>query len=314
MVRQKMITYFRKASTDEVLVERDKLETGTWIDVRSPIHKEIKFLSETLNIPEEEIRISLDPDEKPRIEIEKEYKMIIIRLPYIDEKNELNITPMAIFILPKCILTISIETTHVLTDFIEHKVKNVFTTKKTRFMLQILKRANYYFQKHLDEVEKKIESTEKTLLKSFKNQEIIELLKFQKSLVYLNTAVVSNDKILEKILSGKILKLYNEDEDILEDIVIENKESIEMVNIYTNILANTTDAYASIISNNLNIVMKFLTSVTIILAIPTIVSSFYGMNVPLPFQHTQFAFQFPFFISILLMGVAIGWFVKKKYF
>ena len=192
-------------------------------------------------------------------------------------------------------------------------MKNFYTTKKTRFIVQIFGKSNFYYQKYLDGIEKKINSIEKELLKSSRNEEIIQLLNIQKSLVYINTAVISNKKVLEKIIQGNFLKLYKEDEEMLEDIMVDNEQSIDMAGIYSKLLANTMDAYASIISNNLNIVMKFLASVTILMAIPTIIASFYGMNVKLPLQESPMAFMFTILISFALTFSAMFVFIKNKF-
>jgi magnesium transporter len=163
-----------------------------------------------------------------------------------------------------------------------NKVKTFFTQYKTRFVLQILyKNATRYLQflKHIDKTSTRIEQD---LHKSMKNKELIQMLKLEKSLVYFSTALKSNEVVLEKLMKYEHIKNYSEDTELLEDVIIENKQAIEMANIYSNILTGTMDAFASVISNNLNIVMKFLTSVTIVMAIPTMISSFFGMNVDLP--------------------------------
>jgi magnesium transporter len=308
-----MITIYRKNVSDEKLTELKKIETGTWINLINPTEEEIKEINEKTSAEIDLLKAAMDWDEKPRIEIEEKNILIIIKVPYLE--NGVTYTlPLGIVTTPKHIITIAASENLIISDFLESRVKTFFTTKKTRFCLQILARTNRNYQKYLNEIEKKIEELEKIITKSFRNEEIIQLLAIQKSLVYINTAVVSNEKVLEKITGGKVLKLYEEDEELLEDIIIDNKQSIDMVNIYSNILSNTMDAYASLISNNLNIVMKFLASVTIILAIPTIVASFYGMNVELPFEHAPNAFVIVFVICAALMGIAIYFFNKRNYF
>ncbi len=308
-----MIQIFRRATSDEEIKKLEKLETGAWVNLVNPTPDEISHWSKELDVEEDVLRIALDDDEKPRIEIEDKYRIIVVRVPYIED-NTVNVVPVAIIVANKFIITVALREVDVLSGIYKKTLKNFYTTKKTRFVMQILSRTNNHFQKVLNEIEKKIEHKEKTLLKSSRNEEIVQLLDVQKSLVYINTAVVSNDKVLERILNGKVLKLFDEDEDLLESIIIENKESIEMVNIYSNILANTMDAYASIISNNLNMVMKFLASVTIISAIPTIIASFWGMNVALPFATNAWAFPIILGITVMLSSVATMFFVKKGYF
>jgi magnesium transporter len=308
-----MIEIYRRNRADEKLEKIKRVETGAWINLISPTDEEISEISEKTDADVALLKASLDWDEKPRIEIDGKNRLIIARVPYT-EKDVMYTLPLGIVITEKHIITISNTENIVISDFIEGKVKTFFTTKKTRFCLQILARTNRNYQKFLNDIEKKIDELEKSITKSFKNEEIVQLLALQKSLVYISTAVVSNEKVLERIAGGKIIKLYEEDEELLEDIVIDNKQSIDMVNIYTNILSNTMDAYASLISNNLNLVMKFLASVTIIMAIPMIVSGFYGMNVKLPFEDVHNAFIIVFIITASLMGLAIYIFTKKNYF
>ena len=308
-----MIEIYRRNRSDESLEKIKRVETGAWINLVSPTEDELSEISEKTGADKDLLKASLDWDEKPRTEIDGKNRLIIARVPYT-EKDVMYTLPLGIMITEKHIITVSNTENIVISDFIENRVKTFYTTKKTRFCLQILARTNRNYQKFLNEIEKKIDELEKSIMKSFKNEEIIQLLALQKSLVYINTAVVSNEKVLERITGGKIIKLYEEDEELLEDIVIDNKQSIDMVNIYINILSNTMDASASLISYNLNIVMKFLASVTIILAIPTIVSSFYGMNVELPFEHVPHAFLIVFFMCSALMGLAIYIFNKRNYF
>src|SRR3989344_5867511 len=280
-----MITVYKKTATNQALLTLDQFGSGTWINVIAPTTEEIDSLSHQLNIDFLTLKASLEPDEKPRVEKDDYGNIfILIRIPAIDAADKVSVLPLTIIITPQSILTLSLQENKIIADFLKDDRRDFYTTKKTRFVLQILNKTNAYFQKILNQIEHDIDKIEQILLKSFKNEEIVTMLTIEKSLVYFNTAVVANGKVLERILKGKAIRLYEEDSDLLEDIIIENKESIEMVNIYSNILSNTMDAYASIISNNLNIVMKFLTSFTIILAIPTVIASLYGMNVRLPFQ------------------------------
>ncbi|MEM3374173.1 MAG: magnesium transporter CorA family protein [Candidatus Woesearchaeota archaeon] len=308
-----MLTIYRKSQSDKELITLEKSETGSWISLINPNDEEISKISQEQNVPEDFLKSVNDPDEKPRIETENGNVLIIIKIPHLRE-NFIETLSFGIIVAEKNIITVCSTDNIIINDILSNKIKNFYTTKKTRFCLQILARANRNYQKYLDDIEKNIEKIESEIMKSFKNEEIIKLLGIQKSLVYINTAILSNEKVLEKIMTGKLLKMYDEDEDLLEDIIADNKQAIDMVNIFSNILSNTMDAYASIISNNLNIVMKFLTSVTIILAIPSIVTSFYGMNVELPFQDSHIAFVYVILISSGLAMLASYFFFKKGYF
>ena len=182
---------------------------------------------------------------------------------------------------------------------------------KSRFLFQIMLENASSYLTYLKRINKETEIAESTLKHSMKNRELLKMLSLEKSLVYFTTSIKSNEVVMEKTLRGKFIKLYEDDEDILEDAIIENKQAIEMGKIYSDILNGTMDAYASIISNNLNGVMKFLTSITIVLAIPTMVSSFWGMNVELPFQNNINGFQIMIAISILLTLAVTIWLKKK---
>ena len=208
-------------------------------------------------------------------------------------------------------LTVSLKRNKVIESFEKRKIKNFQTYKKTRFIFQILYLNASYYLTYLKQINKETEIAEYILKNSMKNKELLKLLSLEKGLVYFTTSLKSNELVMEKTLRGKIVKLYEEDEDMLEDAITENRQAIEMAQIYSNILTGTMDAYASIISNNLNGVMKFLTSITIILAVPTMISSFWGMNVALPFEKSPIGFVVMVVIAII-MTLAVTWWLKKK--
>ena len=199
----------------------------------------------------------------------------------------------------------------IIESFEKRKIKNFQTYKKTRFIFQILYLNASYFLTYLKQINKETEIAEYILKNSMKNKELLKLLTLEKGLVYFTTSLKSNEIVMERTMKGKIVKLYEEDEDILEDAIIENRQAIEMANIYRDILNGTMDAYASIISNNLNSVMKTLTSITIVLAVPTMISSFWGMNVELPLQYNKFGFIIMILIS-LVTTLLVTWLLKKK--
>ncbi|MCD6403476.1 MAG: magnesium transporter CorA family protein [Candidatus Aenigmarchaeota archaeon] len=305
-----------KTIKDSELKELEKPVAGCWIDAVKPNKEERKFLREEIGIPTDFILSSLDEDERPRIEKELDKILIIIRVPCKRKKNgevEVATVPLGIIITRKYFVTISLLATEVLQDFHEEKV-NFYTTQKTRFLLQILKRTNRYYARYLDEIEKRIREIEASVFRSLKNEEIIQLLRFQKTLIYFNGSIIANEKVFEKIAGGKVITLFKQDEELLEDIVIDNRELMENVRIFSEILSNTLDAYASIVSNNMNIVMKFLTSFTIILSIPTIVSSIYGMNIALPFQQHPQAFLIVMAITLAIVVGFVILFWKKDWF
>ena len=295
--------------------ETDKFEKGNWINLVNPSEKEIAFICENLNITSEFIRYPLDYEEKARIDAEDDLTLFIIDIPITEKiKDDKIYTTMPlgmIIVRDDYFLTVSLNKACVLDDFEKGKVKGFYTYKKTRFILQILYANSSAFLSNLKQINKETEIAECVLQKSMKNKELIKLLSLEKSLVYITTSLRSNGLVMEKTLRGKIIKLYNEDEDILEDAIIENKQAIEMSKIYSDILNGTMDAYASIISNNLNSVMKFLTSVTIVLSLPTMIASFWGMNVNLPFSHSSYGFAIILIISVVIAIVTSLWLKRR---
>ena len=199
----------------------------------------------------------------------------------------------------------------ILNEFSEGLVKDVQTNLKTRFLLHIMLRVSTRYLQYLKQIDKISNFVERELRKSMKNSELIQLMDIQKSLVYFSSSLKGNEITMEKIMRGRIIKLYEDDQDLLEDVLIEVKQAIEMSSIYLNILSGTMDAFASVISNNLNIVMKVLASITLLISIPTVITSMYGMNVeglPIP------AFWFPLVLSLGLMGIAYLILRKKNMF
>ena len=294
--------------------ELEELEDGCWINVVNPDEKEINFLIQYFSLEPDFIRASLDEEESSRIESEDGTVLIIVDAP-VAEKNESGVTyytlPVGILVTQTNVITISLRENSIITEFTEGVVKNVQTSLKTQFVLYIIFRVATRYLQFLKQIDKVSNSLEKQLRKSMKNKELIQLLDLQKSLVYFSTSLKSDETTLEKLMRGRYIKLYEEDQDLLEDVLIEIKQAIEMSNIYLNILSGTMDAFASVISNNLNIVMKVLASITIVISIPTIISSFYGMNITgdgLPFSNF---FWFPMVLSVTLM-VIVGWFLHKK--
>ena len=288
------------------LILSDNIEDGCWINVIAPSDEELILISKKTGIPIEFLKAPLDDEETSRIDIEDGNIIIIVDIPFTEmEDNSLTYDtyPLAIIHTENQLITVCLKNSKVLTDFINSKIKSFFTFKKSRFILQILNRISTYYLLYLRQIDKKSLMIEKRLHKSMKNRELIQLHSLEKSLVYFSTSLKANEITLEKMLKLEIMQKYEEDKDLLEDVIIENKQAIEMTEIYSNILASTMDFFASVISNNLNIVMKVLASVTILMSIPTIISGIYGMNIPLPFQSE---FQNDPYAFILVMGATLG--------
>lgn len=312
-----MINIYNSNLETGILEETETIEKGCWINLENPTEQEIQEICEKVNIEQDFIRYSLDYEEKPRIDIEEKdnTKLFIIDVPTVkrkeDEFSYYTIPLGMIVVRDDIFITVSLENSQVIERFRRGNFRNFSTFKKSRFILQILYENASYYLMYLKRLNKEKEIAETVLKKSMKNQELFKLLNIQKSLVYFETSLKANELVMEKTLKGKAIKLYEEDEDILEDAIIENKQAMEMSQIYTDILKGTMDAYGSIISNNLSVVMKFLTSITIFLAIPTMISGFWGMNVAVPLAQKAWGFWTIVAFSVLLTSV-IGIWLKKK--
>ena len=266
-----MITIYNSNLETNELKKENKITKGSWVNMINPTEEEIKKICEATKIKEDFIRYSLDYEEKARIDEEDEDGTILflIDVPIIEKEKEAEIyttMPLGMIVVrDEYFITVSLKRNLIIDNFEKKRVKGFSTYKKSRFLLQIMFTNASHYLTYLKQINKETEIAESILKNSMKNRELLKLLSLEKSLVYFTTSLKSNELVMEKTLRGKILKLYDEDEDILEDAIIENKQAIEMSQIYRDILNGTMDAYASIISNNLNGVMKFLTSITIIL-------------------------------------------------
>ncbi len=304
--------------TTETGLERlEEFEPGSWIDLVSPTEEELRRVSEELNIPLDLLSGPLDEEEKSRVEMEDGLTYVIVDIPVLvveDDERSYATIPLGMIVHPEYFITICLRVNPILGEFERENIRTFFTYKKTRFLFQILQQISAFYLRYLYRIDRETDKLEKELRASLKNAEIFDLLSLQKALVYFTTSLRSNDAVLQKLLRGKTIRMYAEDEDLLEDVIVENKQASEMAKIYTDILVGMMDAFTSVISNNLNQVMKLLTSITIMLSIPVIVSSFYGMNVKLPFMN--YAHAFTLVIVIAVVGV-VGFFLvfwRKRYF
>lgn len=313
-----MIKIYNTNLQTNIMEESDKFEKGSWINLVNPSEEEIRTVCENLKIQDDFIRYSLDFEEKARIDIEEDDETIlfIIDVPIMEKDNDAYIhstMPLGLIVVrDDFFITVSLKTVSIISDI--EKKKSITTYKKSRSILQIFYKNSECFLKELKKLNREKEVTEKELNNSMKNKELLKMLNIEKSLVYFTTSLKSNELVMEKTMKGKIIKLYEEDEDIIEDAIIENKQAIEMAKIYSDILSGTMDAYASIISNNLNIVMKVLTLMTIGLTIPTIIFGFWGMNVPLPFESMKFGYLIIIGITLFSVGGVMLWMKLKDMF
>ena len=275
-----MISYFKTAGNG--IEQIDHYEVGCWVNAIEPDKDDINTLKERFHVEPEYILDSLDEEEASRVESEDGHTFIIFDVPCAEKENNniiYNATPLGVIVTPTNVITIAKKDNPVLMDFTHGVVKNVKTEYKTNFVLNLLSRMATRFLQYLRQIDRYSSNLETKLRKSMKNKELVQLLDLQKSLVYFQTSLKSNEITVKKVLRYKAIKMYEEDEDLIEDVLIELQQAIEMCSISSTILANTMDAFSSVISNNLNQVMKMLTSITIIMAIPTMVFSFFGMNI-----------------------------------
>jgi len=310
-----LITYLKNTETG--LTQMDEPVAGCWIRVQDPNQREMLEITE-LGIPQDFITPALDIDERARTEREDNgCILIVLRVPSFQGKKvdvPYTTLPIAIILTEKYIVTISKYDSDILDEFSTGRIKGFSTSKRNRFVLRLLFNAANKYLMHLREINKTVDALEDQLQLSMRNKEVLELLKYQKSLVYFTTALKTNEFVLERLQRTQLFKMYPDDEDLLEDVITENQQAIEMVNISSSILSSMMDAFASIISNNLNVVMKFLASITIVLSIPTIVTSFFGMNVALPFQDHPMAPIFIIGIFALISAGVIWVFMRKDWF
>ncbi|MCI8567738.1 MAG: magnesium transporter CorA family protein [Bacilli bacterium] len=311
-----MLKIYNKDNNTTDLIELKEFTPGCWIDLIKPTEQEIQRLISELGVKEDFIKYILDDDELPRIEIEGDQKIIFIDVPYKKSKRNFSVVdtiPLAILELKDgYIITVSLTDTEALDDFKLNKVKEFTTNKRSRFIIQILYRVSILYLKYLKNINSEIELAEDKMFKATKNKDLAKLLVVEKSLVYITTSLKSNKVVLDKIDKGNIIQLFDADLEVLDDAMIENDQSIEMANLYRDILGSMTDSFATIISNNLNVIMKFLAGITIVLSIPTMVASFMGMNVPLgDFASNNYAFLILIVISVIF-SLLVAFVLKRK--
>jgi len=293
------------------------MEEAFWIHLDNPSPAEIEQIVKKYNLEEDFITDLQDADENARVEWDEGALLTILRVPIYYKHRSAKISfataPLGIISTEDKMITVSFYDNEVLTQYLEGKYRPFNITQQS-FLLNINLRTAIYFLKFLKEINRRNNLIEDELHQSMRNKELIRLLRMEKSLVYFNTSLKSNEIILERLQRTRWLLNDPDAEDLIEDVIIENKQAIDMANIYSSILSGMMDAFASIISNNLNVVMKFLTSITIIISVPTLIVSIYGMNVPLPFQESNFAFAAIMGIAILISLILVFVFIHKKYF
>ena len=293
--------------------EINEYEPGCWVNCVAPGDDEVQYLLDFFDIPPELLRSALDEEESAHIDSEDHTTLIIIDVPVVEKVSgsiSYSTMPIGIMITENNVITVSLKESTILTEFSEGVVRNVMTNFKTHFVLHIMLRMATKYLQYLKQIDKISNRIERNLRKSAKNKELEQLLDVEKSLVYFSSSLKSDEMTLEKIMRGRYIKLYDEDQDLLEDVLIDIKQAVDMAAIYLNILNGTMDVFASIISNNLNTVMKIQASLTLLVSVPTVISGLYGMNIVggLPFDKLWW---FPGVLSIVLM-IVMYIILKKK--
>ena len=299
----------------------DDMEKGCWIDVVAPSEEELNEIEKATQISRDFLTAALDREEKARTEIDEEQLLVVIDIPFFRSNKDYDTMPLGIIVTKDVIVTVCLESNAVTSSFNARTYKTFSTFKKTRFLFQILYKSATLYLKYIRNIIRRTDDLEQHLRQAMENSKLFSMLDLQKSLTYFTTSLRSNYMVTEKLLrlrttaqTQQLIKLYEEDEDLLDDVIVEYKQAIEMVEMYSHILQSMMEVFASIISNNLNLVMRFLASVTIILSIPTLISGLWGMNVPVPFAEVASGFFIVFGITCLVSLLAGFWLWKKHMF
>ena len=297
------------------------LEKGAWINIVDPTPYELKEVSILTDVEPDFLRSALDEEERSHIDVEDDSVMILTNVPVVYEEESYDTLPLSVILTRKYIITVCLEENSVISSFNERTARLFHTYKKTQFLFEILYRSATFYLRYLRQINKLSEEIEDQLRETMRNSDILRLMELQKGLTYFNASLRSNDAVLEKLLRIRtsrtlegILDIYEEDEELLEDVIIENKQAREMVEMYSQILSQMADIFSSIIANNQNMVMKFLAAVTIVIAVPTVIASFFGMNVPVPFEGYSYGFLAVIIIATLASCAAVYYFWKNRMF
>jgi len=312
-----MVQYFKHI--DLQTVEIDRPENGSWVNILPPLRQEeFSELSEGLDIPIDFLTDSLDIDERSRFEEDDNVRLIVIKTP--TENNSFNDSDAFYITIPICIILTHNQIVTV-NSFENQAIKKFLNTfpnrnpeKKNMMVLKVFEKIVQNFMDHLKEINQRRNVVEQKLYAASENEQLLQLMRIQKSLVYFVTALRSNEMLMMKLERTNFLGLNEDEKEFLNDLIVDNSQALEMANIYTNILSSTLDAFASIIANNQNQVLKRLAVITIVMTFPVLIASLFGMNVRSGFEHSPYAFYIVALLS-LAIAVAIGWlFIRKKIF
>lgn len=311
-----MLKYFR--TDNQIIHEEDRLEDGVWAQLTSPTQRECETIAQALNVDLDDVRAALDPEESSRIELEDGYTLILVDVPTTEirhKKQSYTTIPLGIILTQDVIVTVCTEDTPVLKNFVVNRVKEFSTKKRLRFVYQILYRTATIYQANLRIIDKRRTEIEERIGEHTEDIDLIDLHELESTLVYFATSLRANGVVLDRLTRYKRLEQYPEDKELLEDVIVENKQAIEMTTIYREIINGARELMSSVIDNRLNNVMKYLTSITIVMAIPTVISGIYGMNVDerwMPFADTPYGFLIICVITLLICIVTLLFLRKKK--
>ncbi len=306
-----MIEYFK--TNNGSIRQIEECCHGAWVCVTAPTQEEIKKLSEEFSVDPDFFRYSLDEEETSRVEKDDDVTLIIMDTPMVEKAEDTvfySTTPIGIIIARHNVITVSLRECPILVELSQGVVRGLNTDFMTQFVLKLMLRVATRFLQYLRQIDRMSGHIEQELRKSLKNKDLIRLIDINKSLVYFSTSLKSNEITLEKMMRGRYIKLYDDDQDLLEDVLIEIKQAVEMATIYSTVLAGTMEASSSLISNELNVIMKVLTSITIVISVPTMISGLYGMNIEGGFMPFSQWWWFPCLLSVVFM--LIGAYVLRR--
>lgn len=317
-----MLNVYRTNSDSELeILDITQANSRSWIKLMKPTEEELKLVREVTGCPSDFLSACLDENEHSRIELEDDFMLIIINVPFFVSTHKYDTIPIGIILSDKFFITVCLRENKVLEYFEAKNSKRFSTEKRTHFLFTLFLKTAEHYLKYMRFINNITDELELSLRQSMKNKSLFQLFEIERSLVYFITALKDNNVVTEKLLRlrktkniQELITIDEEDEELLEDVIIENRQAIEMVEMHSNILGGMMDAFASIISNNLNIVMKFLTSVTIILAIPTMIASFWGMNVDVPFKDHPGGFVYVVSIAFIISTLSCWGLWRKNMF
>lgn len=291
---------------------------GSWVSLVDPSDMELSTVSQNYNIDLANLRAPLDDEERSRTDVEDTYTMVIVDIPTVEERAErnwYNTIPLSVVVTKDVIITVCSQDTPLLHPFMDGTIRGFNTFMHTRFILQVLYRNAAMYLRYLRIIDRESDKLENRMQNSTQNREILMLMELTKSLLYFTTSLKSNEIVLEKLTTLDLIKPYEDDNDLLEDVITENKQAIEMATIYQGVLQGMTDAFGSIVSNNMNGVMRIFTIITIVLSIPTLIFSLYGMNFRwMPLLNQPWGFSD---ILLLTLAITVGttwWLMHSKFF